>query len=372
MQHQTQLPVTHKALVLHKTGEPLIIEEIPTPVAGPGSVVVRVLAASIVSYIRDVYGGSRGYSYPTPLVTGSSAVGRIVASGPDASSLKPGDLVFVNSFILARDDPANCFLWGIHSGPSEGSQKLMAGEWRDASWAEYAKAPLENCAKLDEEKLLGQMKYSLEQLTYIGTALVPYGGLKDVDLRPGETVVICPATGQFGGAAVHVALAMGAGKVIAMGRNAGKLGEVKKLSDRVEVVPLTGDVTHDAAEIQKLGEVDVFYDISPPEAGNAPHLKSALMALRTGGRVSLMGGVQQDVPFPHALIMFKNITLKGKFMYNREDITAVIKMVQSGLLKLDASNGIKVAGTYGLEDWDEAFTAAANNRAMGTMTVFKP
>ena len=71
--------------------------------------------------------------------------------------------------------------------------------------------------------------------------------------------------------------------------------------------------------------------------------------------------------------MHKSITLKGQWMYNREDIPALIKLVETGLLKVDAKNGIKIAGTFELEDWDEAFTVAEEKtKEMGVMAVFKP
>lgn len=54
-----------------------------------------------------------------------------------------------------RDDPTCAFLMGIHEGYSEGSRTLMRGEWRDATFAEYAKLPLENCHVLDEGCCLG-------------------------------------------------------------------------------------------------------------------------------------------------------------------------------------------------------------------------
>jgi len=105
---------------------------------------------------------------------------------------------------------------------------------------------LENCSVLDEKRLLGLVEegglgYQLESLLYIATLLVPYGGLRDINLLAGETIIIAPATGSFGGAAVHVALAMGA-RVIAMGRNVDTLQRINALSERVEVVPITGDV----------------------------------------------------------------------------------------------------------------------------------
>ena len=57
------LPETMKALVLHSTDEPPKVQTVPTPQPTPGSAVVRVLAANVISYIRDIYNGKRKYEY---------------------------------------------------------------------------------------------------------------------------------------------------------------------------------------------------------------------------------------------------------------------------------------------------------------------
>jgi NADPH:quinone reductase-like Zn-dependent oxidoreductase len=101
----TQLPPTHRALVQHVYPDPLQVETIPTPQPTPGSAIVRVLAANVVFYMGDVYNGTRKYTYPTPLVTGTSAIGRVAAVGSDATTLVPGQLVFVDCVIRGRDDP---------------------------------------------------------------------------------------------------------------------------------------------------------------------------------------------------------------------------------------------------------------------------
>jgi D-arabinose 1-dehydrogenase-like Zn-dependent alcohol dehydrogenase len=86
--------------------------------------------------------------------------------------------------------------------------------------------------------------------------------LRDIRLEAGETVIIAPATGGFGGAAVLVALAMGA-KVIAMGRNAEALAKLKTLSGRIETVQITRNQEEEVAALQKFGPADAFFDISP-------------------------------------------------------------------------------------------------------------
>lgn len=93
----------------------------------PGSAVVRILAAPIISYTREIYDGTRKYLYPAPLVPGTSAIGRVAALGSDSTALKLGDLVHVDSVVRSRDNPNDVFLSGVHEGYTDGSRKLMEG-----------------------------------------------------------------------------------------------------------------------------------------------------------------------------------------------------------------------------------------------------
>ena len=85
-----------------------------------------------------------------------------------------------------------------------------------------------------------------------------------------------------------------------------------------------------------------------------------------------MGGITEDVLIPHSVVMHSNLTLKGKWMYEREDIKSMLKMVENGVLKLGESAGLRVVGKFGLEDWDEAFTAAEKNAGLGQAAVITP
>ena len=154
----------HRALVLTSTSEPPEVKIIPTPQPSSGSAVVRVELANIISYSKEIYNGTRKYPFPMPLVIGTSGLGRVAAIGPDAVLLKPGQLVFVDCFVRGRDDPNAAFLLGVHEGHTEGSKELMRGEWRDATYAEYAKIPLENCYPLNESLLGGKFGYKVEDL----------------------------------------------------------------------------------------------------------------------------------------------------------------------------------------------------------------
>ncbi|KAF2457567.1 hypothetical protein BDY21DRAFT_303712 [Lineolata rhizophorae] len=367
------LPSQHRALVFETVEAGFQLKTIPTLQPIPGSAVVRIAAAGVLSYSREIYNGQRHYEFPKPIVGGFSAVGHVAALGPDAASLRPGQLVYVDCVVRGRDDPSALFLSAIHEGFSDGSRRLMRDVWRDGPMAEFARAPLENCIALDEARLCRGLGYSPLDLMYMCYLLVPYGGLRDIGLEPGETVVVCPATGGFGGAGVQVAVAMGA-RVIAMGRNESELARLKEHVTKgtpganVETVKITGDDDTDTAALQACGTIDAVLDISPPAAAKSTYLKSAIRALRRNGRCSMMGYVMDFMP--GVKVMGSNITLKGKLMYEREDMLQFVKMLESGLFP----KGKEFVDTkaFGLENWKEGFDVAAEYTGVGRSVVFTP
>lgn len=373
----SHIPSHHRALVLETVEKDLSgvhIKTLQTPQIKDGSAIVRVLGAGVLSYQRDIYDGKRDYPLPRPLVGGFSAVGRVVAVGSDAVALKPGNLVYVDCVIRGRDNLDAVILSANSDGFNEGAQKLMRDVWRDGTFAEFAKVPLENCIYLDEKRLCEELGYSIHDLVYISYLLVPYGGLRDISLEPGETVIICPATGGFGGAGVQVAIAMGA-RVIAMGRNEKELERLKLSVKKgtpgasIETVAISGDAEKDAAALQAFGTIDAVLDLSPPAASKSTYLNSAIMALRRKGRVSLMGGFSDD-PIPSFKLIADDIAVKGKFMYEREDMNQFLKMLERGLFP--KGKDFVDLRVFGLDDWKTALDVAAEYVGIGRFVVITP
>lgn len=186
-------------------------------------------------------------------------------------------------------------------------------------------------------------------------------GLLSVGLAAGETVVVNGATGSFGSAAVAVALAMGASRVVATGRNGEVLEALaKEFGDRVRTARVVGDHTIDASAIEAAAAqpIDVVFDILPPQA-DAEQVLAAVRTVRPGGRVSLMGGVGMtggnDLNLPYPWLMRNNITIKGQWTYPREAISRIIAMAKSGLIDLTRYEFVEFA----LADLKEAIEHAA-------------
>ncbi|KAH8901043.1 putative isopropanol dehydrogenase [Thozetella sp. PMI_491] len=367
---------THRALVLHSRSEPLQLETLPLPTATPGSLIVRVLATNIVTYQSEILTGVRPYPLSLPMTPGNTAIARIHEIGPDTTSLAPGQLVYIDISLRARDNPSVSILYGIHGGGYPAAQKLMDGEWRNGSYAEYAKVPLEIVYALNEEALFKRLGYSVEDLTLFPVLLVPFGGLAEVDVKPGETVIVGPATGRYGGAAVGVALALGA-TVVALGRNKAALAKLEAIygaTGRLSTVPLTGAAEADAAAIK--GSVsnpqgaDVYIDFSPPGVGGQL-IGLGLDAIRPFGRFVMMGGITDEVSISYPLVMLKSIRIQGRFMYSREYVVRAIQMLECGLIKLGKDVGVETKA-FGLEDIDAGLKTAAELTGWGNNVIVTP
>ncbi|KAJ3580111.1 hypothetical protein NPX13_g451 [Xylaria arbuscula] len=356
------LPKTFKGLQFTSPTEPAKIVELSTPLPTAGSVILRPLCSNIVSYAREVFcnGNPRGYNYPLPLIPGTNAICRIAAVPKDTPYLKPGMLVYTSGVVRHRDNTAAPpLLQGILMGYTPESEALMQGEWRHGTWAEFVKVPAENIHILNEQVLTQGLGYSVVELGYISTLMVAYGGLCDIGLRAGETIVVAPATGNFGSAAVFVSLAMGAGKVIAMGRNTAKLQQILEGTDhRVKTVAITGDAEADTAALETHGPIDAYFDISPNLNSSPSYMKSGIASVRPKGRISFMGGISSDVQIPYLAIVFKGLTLRGTFMYSRQQADELIKLVESGILPIGHRGGFEVTGQFTLEQWEKAFDHA--------------
>lgn len=180
-----------KAAVIHALGQPPRFEDFPEPTAGEGEVSVQVRAAGLHPVVRAQASGSRsGSPNVFPQIPGFDGVG----------SLEDGTRVY---FVLAR--------------PPYGT---MA----------------ERCVAL--RKMIFPLPDRLDDLTaaaLFNPAQSSWLALTRAQLAKGETVLIVGATGAAGKLAVQIAKRLGAGKVIALGRNAQVLNELPPLGADVTI-----------------------------------------------------------------------------------------------------------------------------------------
>lgn len=358
-----------KAAVLKSFGSPLAIENVPEPVRGTGEVIVDVVATRVLSYMNEVFDGTRNYALDLPIIPGPGGIGRVRAIGPDATRLAVGDWVFCDPTVRSRDDAVapDIALQGLTAAGAGGMR--LQQHFRHGSFAEQMRVPTENV------KRIGTItSEDATQWCALGTLLVPYGGFLAANLRAGETVLVSGATGNFGSAAVSVALAMGAACVVAPGRNEKVLTDlVRRFGARVKPVRLTGveDDDREAMKRAASGPIDCVFDIMPPSVSTNV-VRAAVMTVRAYGRVVLMGGVGMadgaglDLPYPW--IMRNCISIHGVWMYPPDAASRLIALVRVGLLRLDDYE----ATAFDLDHVNAAVEHAAANGGPFKLTVIRP
>ena len=325
---------THKAWRLHAHND-LRFDEVETPTPAPDGVLVRIEAGMVLSYMGRVLSGAVPYSLPPmPFVPGTNAIGRVIAVGDHVSHVRSGDRVFLSPHLRADmpDPEPPQILIGLTATVTSDAALALQARWRDGVFAEIAHWPAACVTPLN-----GLDGKPAPQLIGLAKLIVPFGGLQRTGLSGGETIIVNGAAGYFGSGAVMLAVAMGAGRVVAAGR---KREALERLSDvfgpRVVPAVVTGeDAAKDLATLRHAagGGADVALDLLGAAKSTATTL-SSLRALKRGGRLVLMGSAEAPLELSFREMLANDWEVVGQFMYNRVTVQQSLK----GLTNLLAMN----------------------------------
>lgn len=263
-----------KAIVLRELGGPdkLRLEELETPVPGPGEVVVELRAAALNH--RDVWIRKGQYAgIKLPIVLGSDGAGVVSAVGPGVDGGIKGREVIINPTLDWGDDPrAQSAAYRILGLPDAGT------------YAEYVKVPAANVLpkppSLDWEHAAA---LPLAGLTAY-RALVTRGAL-----RPGESLLVTGAGGGVSTFALQIARQLGV-TVWVTSRSEAKIEAARRLG-------AAGGVTTNEPDWAKrlvAARGGQRFDCALDSVGGAL-LDQALEALRPGGRVVTYGATAGPV-----------------------------------------------------------------------------
>jgi len=352
-----------KAWRLERLGGKLSLKDIPIPEARPRSVLVRIKASSLMSYLKPYVEGKLPHYNPpkSEFTIGTNGIGIVEAVGRDVWHITPGQRRMLSSHFAAREnveDPAQILI-GLTAGAS--AEPVLA-DWPDGTLAEYALAPVEVVTPADGLDHIGAA-----QLAAVTRCIIPYGGLLRGRLAAGETLIVNGATGAYGSAAVLLGVAMGAARVVAAGRNRAALEAVAAAAGpRVSTLALTGDIAADAGALRRAsgGGAHIAFDMVG-QARDPNATLAALHSLRRGGRLVLMGSMTVDLPIPYTALMLNSWEIIGQFMYPAGAYLRLLDLLRSGLLDLSPIR----PRTYPLAGLPEAMDAAATAGSLEYVVV---
>jgi alcohol dehydrogenase len=348
------MPNTHKAWRLHAHGD-LRFDTVETPAPAPDGVLVRIEAGMVLSYMGRVLAGAVPYSLPPmPFVPGTNAIGRVIATGDNVTHVQNGDRVFLSPNLRGdvpdREPPQ--ILIGLTATVTNEAALALQARWRDGVFQEIAHWPAACVTPLSalEDK-------PATELIGLAKLIVPFGGLQRTGLRGGQTIIVNGATGYFGSGAVMLATAMGAGRVVAVGRKQAALEQLREaFGPRVIPAVAGGDATADLAIIRRAagGGADVALDLLGTAKSTSTTL-STLRALRRGGRLVLMGSAEVPLELSFREMLANDWEVVGQFMYDRTAPSQLAALAAEGLLDLK-----KIAVTsFPLAEFSRAIEAAA-------------
>jgi alcohol dehydrogenase len=356
---------THKAWRLHAHND-LRFDEVATPRPALDGVVVRIEAGMVLSYTGKVLSGSVPYSLPPmPFVPGTNAIARVLEAGSNVTHVQNGDRVFLSPHLrgdIPDRDPPQILIGLTAMAPTPAALALQA-RWRDGVFAEVAHWPAACITPL-----AGLDNKPATELIGLAKLIVPFGGLQRSGLRGGQTIIINGATGYFGSGGVMLALAMGAARVVAVGRKQAALETLRDaFGPRVVPAIVSGDdAAKDLAIIRHAagGGADVALDLLGAAKSTSTTL-SSLRALKRGGRLVLMGSAEGPLQLSFREMLANDWEVVGQFMYDRTAPAQLATLAADGLLDLK-----KIAvTTFALADFKRAVEAAALMQGLDVTAV---
>lgn len=336
-----------KAAVLHSPGH-CSIEDIPTPSAGPGELLLTVEANTICGTDLRLIAGTKTAGVRPGVVLGHEFCGRVAEIGAGVEGFTTGQQVSVSPAVVCHNCP-QC---------AAGVENLCAnlrlfGYEFDGGLAEYVRIPVD---AMEHGRVVATDHDVPPHLLAVAEPLsCCINGQRQTPVLPGMTVVII-GTGAIG--LLHTALAVRAGaRVIAVGRE-GRLAPALALG--ADEATSLGGADLQAFIIGRTGGVGA--DLVIVSASSLELASSSLGLVRPGGSVNFFAGfpagklAEMD---PNA-IHYRQISVVGAANARLDDHNEAVRLISTG--EIDVSS--VVTHTFGLDRFDEALAAVRERKGI--------
>lgn len=310
-----------RAIRISSIGGKLTQSEIPEPRPAAGEVLVAVKAAGIC-HSDAHYRSGVGSLAELPITPGHEVAGTIESVGAGVSRERVGDRVCLHYLVTCGECGYCCrnigqFCPGV----------AMIGKDRDGGYAEYVCVPEQNAFLLPDDVPFAPAAI---MMCSFATSL---HALRKARFHEGESVAVFGA-GGLGAAAIRLANALGASRILAVDRNPAKLvaaecmGAIGIDASGTDAVDSIMDATGGAG-------VDVALEL----VGLPVTSEQALKSLAVQGRAAVVGLTDKTTPVDmYRDLIGKEREIVGVSDHLPEEIEELIALVRQG--RLDVTSAV--------------------------------
>jgi 2-desacetyl-2-hydroxyethyl bacteriochlorophyllide A dehydrogenase len=320
-------------------GQPLVVEEVPTPRPAHGEVLLRVRACGLCS--SDIHIAYEGIT-PTafqPIILGHEIGGEIAELGEEVGGWQVGDRVVVSA-ILSCGQCINC----IAGNQQICLQRGIIGIHENGGLAEYAGVPAKNLTRLPD-------KIPYDQGAILTDAVAtPYHAITSRGrLTSGESVAVI-GCGGLGIHAIQLAKVFGADTIIAVDVLSLALERAKSLG--ADFVCRADQ--EDPVEVIREATKGLGVDLALECVGEQSTIATAVACLKTGGRAVVVGlGADNINTLPPTEFVRREIELRGSYGFTVREISELVQLVDKGELDISGS----ISRTIALDEINEGLEA---------------
>ncbi len=308
-----------KAAVIHRFGGPevLKVEDVPTPEAGPGQVLIKVLGALVNRLDHYIRQGEIAPTLSFPHVLGLDAVGEIAALGEGVTRFKIGERVIAMPGYPA--DPKEAGVRPASLAPSYS----MRGLQLPGSYAQFIVVP-------QEFVLADRTGLPIEELATLPVPLLAAISAVQIvgEVKVGDFVLVHAGGSATGFMGIQVARALGAQVATTV-----RSSESAKVAEAAgaELVINTRNTDFNEAISQWTGGRGV--DVAIDSLGGDTFEKT-IMAVKTRGIIVSMGFMSgTEVKFDIRNFFFGQKQIRGSLTADIEDLASWIDRIRDGKIK---------------------------------------
>lgn len=334
-----------KAVVVEAPNE-VSYREVEAPAVGAGDVLVESRQAGLcrtdIEMMTGVFTDPRWVHFP--VIPGHEWAGTVVDVGANVDSVRVGDRVVCEGFILCH----RCRR--CRSGETQWCENIEAlGFTRPGGYAQLVSVPERVVHRLPDH-------VSFDAGVLVEPASVVLHGLEKAGPVPGEAVGVI-GVGTLGALAIALLRLQSPSRIVAYGVREEELELARQLG-ATEVV-LAGDGAPAEAEL----------DLVVETAGVPVAVTLATQVCRPGGRAVLLGiaGEGRTLTLPSDLLVGKDMALIGSIAYRASTWSRVVGLVAERVLDLDPI----VTHRFPMSDFEEAVRLMDDRRGIVAKVVLE-